>query len=104
MNEPISPEGAGASKFSVPYTLKLEHPFQWGSEQKTELLFSRRVKAKDMKGMTTGNIRTDDLMTILSRVTGEAPAVIAELDAADLFRAFEVINSFLPSGQMIGDN
>jgi len=90
--------------YEIPYTLKLKFPFQWGErETKSELIFSRRAKAKDFKGIQTSKIKMDDMMTLLSRMTGESPAVIDELDSQDLFAATEVLNSFLPSGQVTGE-
>lgn len=105
MNAPNNSEDGGNSLpvYSIPYTLKLKHPFPWGTEQKSEVIFARRLKGKDMKGIQTSAIKMDDMMMMLSRITGEAPAVIQELDTEDLFEAIGVLNSFLPSGQMTGD-
>jgi hypothetical protein len=90
--------------YETPYTLKLEHPFQWGEhEKKTELVFTRRLKGKDMKGIQTNSIKMDDMMVMLSRLTGEARTVIEELDGEDLFAATEVLNSFLPHGPASGE-
>ncbi len=96
-------EAGEEKKYEIPYTLKLAYPVQWGKDEtKSELVFARRPKAKDYKNINPSNIRMSDMISLLAKLTGEPVSMVEELDAQDLFAATEVINSFLPGGQMTG--
>jgi len=82
-------------------TIPLEYPVEHGQETITELVFMRRPKAKDFKGLPM-QLGFDELMTILGRLTGQPPSVIGEIDTTDLMNAVEVVTDFLPSGQTTG--
>lgn len=90
--------------YELPYTIELKEPVQWGEETRTTIVVTRRLKAKDFKGIKASDIRFDDMMKLISRVTGEPIAFIEELDAADLFEASQVVQSFLPSGLTTGES
>jgi len=90
--------------YEIPHTINLEVPVKWGEETRTTIVVNRRMKAKDFKGIKASDIRFDDMMKLISKVTGEPVAFIEELDASDLFSASQVIQSFLPSGLTTGEN
>jgi len=90
--------------YDLPHTIELTIPVKWGEETRTTLVVNRRMQAKDFKGIKASDIRFDDMMKLISRVTGESIAFIEELDAADLFEASQVVQSFLPSGLTTGDS
>ena len=91
------------NEIMLPHTYKLAHPIQWGTETLAEVVFKRRLQAKDFKGVPAGgDLKFDHMMLILARVTGMSQAQIEELDAADLQALSEVVNSFLSNGQGIG--
>lgn len=90
----------------LPHVMDLEVPISWGKEEepRTSITINRRLKAKDFKGMIANKMKFDDMIRLISKVTGEPMAFIEELDAADMMKASEVVNSFLPSGLTTGDN
>jgi len=90
--------------YEIPHTIELIVPVQWGDETISTIVINRRLKAKDFKGIKASDIRFDDMMKLVSRVTGESIKFIEELDAADLFEASQVVQSFLPSGLTTGES
>lgn len=61
----------------------------------SELVLSRRPKAKDMKGTQAGKLMMDDVIAMISRVCNQPTSVIDELSITDFNRIQEEINSFL---------
>jgi len=92
-------------QFEIPHTIQLTEPVQWGKDElpRTEITINRRLKAKDFKGIVAGDIKFDDMVKMLSKISGEPIAFIEELDAADMITAVEVINSFLSGGPKTGE-
>lgn len=84
--------------------IKLDYPIRRSDKEEpfTELKIERRLKAKDFKGIQAQNIRFDDMLRLISRMTGQAVSLVEELDAVDMMKFVEVVNSFLPSTQMDG--
>lgn len=80
------------------YTLK--HPVSVGNIHLTELHL-RRIKAKDLRGLK-GTASADDVITILSRISGQLPNVIDELDIEDFTEVSSRIESFIESGRETG--
>ena len=74
-------------------TLKLKHPIKLGEseESTTELIFSRRPKARDFKGMPVP-LGVDEQLLLISRLTNLPLPLIQELDGADMMAAMEVLN------------
>lgn len=99
-----NPEEKEEVNYELPYTLNLQEPIEWGKETRTTVVVNRRLKAKDFKGIVASNIRFDDMMRLISKVSGEPIAFIEELDAADLFELSKVVQSFLPSGLTTGES
>lgn len=89
---------------TMPYTYTLKYPIQAGSETITEMVFTRRLVAKDLKGLPAQGMTMDHITLLLARVLGKTSAIIELVDAADLVELAEVINSFLPSGRATGEN
>ena len=89
--------------FDLPYEIRLESPISWGKgETRDTITVQRSLKAKDFKGIKANEIVMDDMLKMVSRITGEPQALIEELEARDLFKVIEVVNSFLPSGLVTG--
>lgn len=90
--------------YDVPYTCKLKYPVQWGKDDTvSEIVFPRRLKAKDFRGLPASDLKFDHMIKIVARVTATATTLLEELDAEDFMQLTEVVESFLPAGQKIGD-
>lgn len=90
--------------YDLPHTMELTIPVKWGEESRTSLVVNRRLKAKDFKGIKASDIRFDDMMKLISKVSGESIKFVEEMDAADLFQASQIVQSFLPSGLTTGES
>lgn len=99
-----NPEENEEVSYEIPHTILLTEPVTWGKEDITHIVINRRLKAKDFKGIRASDIRFDDMMKLISHVSGNSISFIEELDAADLFRASQVVQSFLPSGLTTGES
>lgn len=99
-NEQKKPGGV----FTLPHTHKLKYPIQIGDETTTEIVFKRRLIAKDLKGIPADGMTLDCTTLMLSRVVGKPVAVMEQLDAEDLTDLAEVIGSFLSRGRTTGGN
>lgn len=84
--------------------VKLEYPIKQGEQVIEELVFARRPKAKDFKGIVTatGALSFDDQYLLIARLTNEPLSVILELDIADMGKAMKAFTSFIPDGLMTG--
>ena len=92
------------AQYQEGHVVKLDFPVSRGNEEPfNELKIERRLKAKDFKGIQAQSIRFDDMLKLISRMTGQAVSLVEELDASDMMKFVEVVNSFLPSGQMGGE-
>lgn len=91
-------------EFELPYVIKLDYPVEWGSETRDTITIKRRLKGKDLKGIPTENLKIGDMFKLVSKVTAEPNTFIDELDSKDLFKAIDVVKSFLPSTQMTGED
>jgi hypothetical protein len=92
-------------EIQLPHKVELTFPFEYGKDRKvSEIIFTRRLKAKDFRGISVNNITFDDMLKLISKATGEVQAVIDELDTEDMMKCTEVINSFLSAGQRTGAN
>lgn len=89
---------------ALPITVPLRHPVKHGAEELTELVATRRLQAKDFKGIKSTEIMFDDMLTIISRLFAIPPSVVGELDVSDMMRAGEVINGFFGRGQKTGES
>lgn len=72
--------------------VKLGHPIRFGSELITEMTV-QRIKAKHLRGIDQET--TNGQLELLSRITGQPPAVIDDLDAVDLKELDQVVQGFL---------
>lgn len=82
-----------------PYTLK--EPITFGSDTITELRF-RKPKAKDFRGFPAGPPAMDDILTLISRLSGQPTAIIDELGAEDLEEVSAIVGDFMPAGPPTG--
>lgn len=81
--------------YELPYTINLVEPIEWGTETREVLVISRRLKAKDFKGIKATDLRFDDMIRLVSKATGESVKFIEELDGKDFNEASKVVQSFL---------
>lgn len=86
-----------------PKVIKLQYPIEYGESHITELRFPRRLKARDLKGLSA-TPGFDELLTLVGRLSGQPPSVIDELDGADLEAAVGVVTDFLPGGRGTGES
>ncbi len=84
-----------------PIKYVLATPVKKGDVEIKELVFARRVKAKDFQGMSA-DLDQDANMLLISRLTGVELYIIEELDGYDYVRAGEILGLFLGSGPKTG--
>jgi hypothetical protein len=85
-------------------TVSLDYPIEFDSQRITELVFDRRPKAKDFKGLPAGNFTFDETLLLVSRLTGVPVPAVNELDIADFTKVMKGVSSFLPDGLSIGES
>lgn len=85
-------------------TIKLDYPVKHGEDTISELVFDRRPKAKDFKGLSAGNMSFDETWLLVSRLTAVPVPVINELDISDAAKVMKGVASFAPGGLVIGEN
>jgi len=103
----LKDEEGNILEMDIPCEIPLQFPIQWGKGEdklRETVTVTRRLKAKDFKGIRPNDIRFDDMQKLMSKVTGESRAFIEELDSQDMFELTNVINYFLPSSQQTGEN
>jgi len=92
-------QGQEQKVFPLPHTIRLQEPIPFGKDETiNEIVFQRRLKAKDLMGIKVQDMTFDDMLKIISRMTVQSMAIIKELDGVDFMEASEVVNSFLPNG------
>lgn len=81
----------------------LEFPFTIGENEEavTEVIFKRRLKGKDLKGIKA-NMGFDEMLQILSKLTGLQTHYFEEMDAKDLTICLNVVSDFLGVSPQIG--
>lgn len=85
-------------------TIKLAYPVKHGEDTISELVFDRRPKAKDFRGLSAGNLTFDETWLLVSRLTAVPVSAINELDVADVAKVMKGVASFMPDGLVIGEN
>lgn len=76
-------EAAQTAVRTWPVSIQLKHPVELGSQHITHLEL-RRGRLADIKGMKlSGEMPTEHLITIASRLSGQTTQVIERLDAED---------------------
>lgn len=87
---------------SYPFTLKLKHPYQFGSKTISEVHY-RRPKAKDIKKIKPDKLETGDLIDLFASISDRMPAEIDEMDMEDTLQAIQLVSGFLANGQESGE-
>lgn len=86
-----------------PVTIKLTNPIVQGSETITSLTFPGSLKGRHVRDMPlTSQMTAGDLLKIASRMCGEPPSVMDELEGADLMDVLSLVGGFLQPGQKTG--
>lgn len=95
--EEVADGAAGAVSYDErtwPVTIPLKHPVVLGQQTVTSLEL-RRGKLGDIKGIKLGGeIPTENMMTIASRLSGQSTAVIERLDAEDAGEVMSIALDF----------
>ena len=93
-------------EYPIPYTIRLKYPVEWGKDEdpRDTLIVKRRLKGKDLKEIPSDNIKLGHMVKLVSKITGEPMSFVDELDSEDLFKAIEVVKSFLPNSQTTGED
>lgn len=93
-------------QYPIPYTHKLKYPIEWGKTTKTmvtEIVFKRRLKVNDLKGLPASDLQVNDMIRLIARCTGNVTALVEELDAEDYIELVQVVQYFLSGGQQNGE-
>lgn len=83
-------------------TVVLKHPYEFGEKQINECIFTRRPKAKDLKGLKLNELEAEGQCILLGRVTNLTTPEIEEMDLADFQTVGEALASFLPNTPKVG--
>lgn len=90
--------------FEIPHTVVLDYPITLGkNEEIKEIVFPRRMKVSDMTGISDTLPNIDRIVKMASRITGQFQKVFEEMDAVDIRKISDVIESFLPNSPETGD-
>ena len=109
MGDIIINEDVPAGETPADASLQLQYPFtarfKKGGEERIERISSltvRRIKAGDLEEMMKVKDEMAQLRILFVRLTGQPEAVYREIDAEDLSKFGDLVNSFLPESQAIG--
>lgn len=84
-----------------PIKCVLATPVKKGDVEIKEIVFARRIKAKDFSGMSS-DLDQDANMLLISRLSGVELHLIEELDGYDYGKLGEILLLFLGSGPVSG--
>lgn len=87
-----------AREKSVKYTL--QEPFNFGSEEITEIVL-KRPKGKHLKKLPM-EPTMGDFLDLAARLCDRSPAFIDEMDVIDVQEVAEIVQGFLGNGQKTG--
>lgn len=82
------------------YTLELVVPVKTLAAEPLAKLQFRRMRGKDWRQIPVDvtKMKYDEILDVAARLTGVAPAVLDEVDSADVPRIGVVVTSFLNGG------
>ena len=84
-------------------TVTLSEPIQWGSETIKELKIPT-PKAKHIRGLKMSDgMSSDEMLTLLSRLTNMTDGQIDELSITDVLTVSEVLSDFLEDTPKTGN-
>jgi len=83
-------------------TVTLKYPYTFGDKNIKECNFIRRPKAKDLKGLSLTDMKADDQLLLLGKMTDLSTPELGEMDLADFQDVSEALASFLPNTQEAG--
>lgn len=95
---PIESQKIGADVAKV---LELKEPFDFGGEEIKSLKF-KKMKGKHLKGVSAGELKTDSLFLIASRLTDMPPSVFDEMGGEDAMGVIEIVSGFLVGSRPTG--
>lgn len=85
-----------------PKTIVLQHPVSHGAENITELIFSRPMKGRDLRGLPL-SMGFEHLLVLAGRLCGQPPSVMEQLEGEDLLTVVETAGVFFGSGRPTGE-
>jgi hypothetical protein len=82
--------------------VKLQYPISWGeNELVSEVVFTRRIQAKDLKGVPiNGVMGMEHILLLIARLTGKTQTQLEQLDMVDLTSLSNVVSNFLGNGPL----
>lgn len=90
-------------KIDFPIKIKLDYPIEWGSDIRTEIQINRRLKLKDLKGLSMETLQSiDGILEVCSKLTGEPTALLEELDPDDFGKIGGHLGDFFANGLSTG--
>jgi hypothetical protein len=94
---------------SEPVRYELKHPLKFTfkgpdgeREETTAELSLRRIKGKDLRGLTADMSEPQQALHLIGRSSGLTAMQVDELDAEDIAALGEVIEGFMPPGLKTG--
>jgi Phage tail assembly chaperone proteins, E, or 41 or 14 len=84
-------------------TIKLSRPIKIGEQVTNEIVFKRRPKAKDWRGIPEDEVTHDHNQMIISRLSNTPINIIEELDVVDYREVLNVLKLFLVDGPKTGE-
>jgi hypothetical protein len=97
--EPLAPE---VLPIKFPVEVALKYPIEVGSFRLDKIIFSRRLKAKDLYGIKASNLMDydfKDMVLIAARLSEQDANILGNLDVVDVGEVVKVIGNFLSDSQ-----
>ena len=87
---------------TFPHTVVLKKPVRHGSQEVTELVFSREMVAEDIFDVDLARMTPRDFAQVIARLTNQPRPIIGQLSIPDFNKAMDTVNGFLLDGQETG--
>ncbi len=86
----------------LPYIHKLKYPVKYGEQIISEVKIERRPTVKDLRNLPPSSSPLDQNIELASRLIGEAPSFVNNIDAEDMLDLAEIASGFLESSRPAG--
>lgn len=81
--------------------VKLREPIQFGSETISAMTL-QKPKAKHLRGMNLTDMKMDDFLNLIGKLSGLTDSQVGEMALDDLYEVIEVVTPFLGGTQETG--